>query len=312
MAKGSYYTDTMPVFMGKRRYVMKKEIFLMKVVSIVGLVALLFLVPAMSETEEEGTTGAEVCGACHTELVKMFTLNPHAALDSKDSEQKTEAEFVCANCHGDASEHLKAPGKGNIFAYKTEDLVTTKTQACQSCHADSHPRFSLSAHANAGLDCTSCHTVHSGERVGSLFSTRRVSETCYECHSDTFAKFELNERHRLKEGIIECTSCHNPHEPSTLGRLAGFKSATCYECHTDIQGPYVYEHATVLIEGCVSCHEPHGSVNRHMLIFQKVANLCYSCHVAVPGFHRNFTADNYCTNCHINIHGSNLSPFFLE
>lgn len=49
-----------------------------------------------------------------------------------------------------------------------------------------------------------------------------------------------------------------------------------------------------------------------MLTFQAVAELCYSCHVAVPGFHSRFTLDTQCTNCHSSIHGSNLDPYFLR
>jgi DmsE family decaheme c-type cytochrome len=287
----------------------------MKVISIIGLVFLLFLAPAISKTrkeESESKQASNVCAPCHSDEVEAFKLGPHAVWETMDSEEKTGSEDSCANCHGDSSEHLNNPEKGNIFAFKPEDLAKTKTQVCQDCHTDTHPRYFASAHAKAGLDCTSCHTIHSGKRARSLLPTKNVSETCRDCHSDAFAKFELNERHRLKERILECTSCHNPHEPPTRARLAGFKQEQCYECHTDKQGPFVYEHGSVLVEGCTSCHEPHGSVNRHMLTFQKVANLCYSCHVAVPGFHLNFTAETQCVNCHSTIHGSNLSPVFLE
>jgi DmsE family decaheme c-type cytochrome len=289
--------------------------FLMNLFSILGIAVLLFLLPAMSETqtqESEMSKETQVCSACHEDLVEAFTLNPHAVLDSKDLAQKAGAESSCVSCHGDPAEHLKSPGQGTIFAFKAEDLIAEKTQKCQTCHKDSNPRFFLSPHAKTGMDCTSCHNVHSGNPARSQLSTDNVSETCRDCHLEAFAKFYLNERHRLQEGILECTSCHNPHEPSTRTRLAGFKQAECFECHTDKQGPFVFEHGSVLIEGCTSCHQPHGSVNRHMLTFQKVGNLCYSCHVAVPSFHSRFTAETYCTDCHSTIHGSNLSPVFLE
>lgn len=66
------------------------------------------------------------------------------------------------------------------------------------------------------------------------------------------------------------------------------------------------------MEGCSSCHEVHGSPNRHLLTFQNVADQCYSCHTAVPGFHFFFPPDIQCTNCHSTIHGSNFDPFFLK
>lgn len=294
---------------------MRKEILLLKIFFIVGLVFLVFLVPAMSETKKE-TSGTQqdskICAACHADKVEAFKRGPHAAWNTGDQAKKTEAEYSCTTCHGDASKHLESPGKGTIFAFTSEDLAKTKTQTCQTCHAESHPRFFASPHAKGGLDCTSCHSIHSGNRARSLLPIEDVSETCRDCHADAFAKFELNERHRLKEGILECTSCHNPHEPQNRVRLGGFKEAECFECHTDKQGPFVYEHGSVLVEGCTSCHEPHGSVNRHMLTFQSVANLCYTCHAEVPSFHTRFTAETNCTNCHSTIHGSNLSPVFLE
>lgn len=154
------------------------------------------------------------------------------------------------------------------------------------------------------MDCTSCHNVHDGKPADALL-TKATSETCRACHAEVFAKFQLNERHRLEEGILECTSCHNPHKPESRMNLAGFKQAECLKCHTDKQGPFVYEHGSVEVEGCVACHEPHGTVNRHQLKLPSVGMLCYSCHAVVP--HNNYTSvDSDCIQCHTYIHGSNL------
>ena len=94
--------------------------------------------------------------------------------------------------------------------------------------------------------------------------------------------------------------------------LGGFKQQQCTSCHTDKEGPFVFEHGSQRVEGCVACHDPHGSPNRHLLTFQSVADLCYSCHGVVPGFHTRFIADSQCTNCHSTIHGSNFDPFLLK
>lgn len=135
---------------------------------------------------------------------------------------------------------------------------------------------------------------------------------CAECHGDIVARFSLNEHHRLQEGILECTSCHDPHDVQTRTMLGGFKQEACATCHADKTGPYVYEHGSVRVEGCTACHDPHGSVNRHHIKFQKEAELCLSCHAGLPSFHSRFTLDTNCTNCHTSIHGSNFSPFFLQ
>jgi hypothetical protein len=52
-------------------------------------------------------------------------------------------------------------------------------------------------------------------------------------------------------------------------------------------------------------------VNRHLLIRQQVAQLCYECHTVTPSSH---VQPSYrdCTRCHVDIHGSNIDPRFLE
>lgn len=279
---------------------MNKSVFYMQVVMLACLASVFFLVPAMSESEKEAAAD-ERCSACHADTVKAFARNPHAA-----------TEGGCTSCHVTAEEHLKNPSKETMFAFEDTELAQKKTEVCQTCHGATHPKYATSPHAQAGLDCSSCHDTHSGDRTNSLLPGGSATDTCQECHTDIFSQFGLNERHKLKEGILGCESCHNPHESLNTTKLGGFKDETCFECHADKQGPFVFEHGSVQIEGCTACHEPHGSVNRHMLTFQRSANLCFSCHVAVPSFHSRFTVDSNCSNCHATIHGSNLSPYFLE
>ncbi|GMR22042.1 MAG: hypothetical protein BMS9Abin37_0368 [Acidobacteriota bacterium] len=184
-----------------------------------------------------------------------------------------------------------------------------------SCHGQAHPRFFASSHSRAGLSCKSCHSVHSDDRLDVSAPDGyigRASQECTECHANAVTEFTFNEHHRLEEGIMECTSCHNPHEPTPRVRLGGFKTQQCTQCHVDKLGPFVFEHGTSLVEGCISCHSPHGSPNRFMLEFQAEGDLCYSCHVVMPGFHSRFTSETMCTSCHWSIHGSNLNPAFLN
>ncbi|MEE9162288.1 MAG: cytochrome c3 family protein, partial [Candidatus Neomarinimicrobiota bacterium] len=172
-----------------------------------------------------------------------------------------------------------------------------------------------SPHARDGLDCQVCHSVHQpapGGLAHAQLLVKGVTETCRECHADQLAKFQLNERHRLLEGILDCATCHDPHEPPPAW-LGGFKQEACLSCHTDKQGPFAFEHGGILVEGCAVCHDPHGSPNRHMLTFQRVEDQCISCHAVLPMFHLRFREqDPNCTNCHASIHGSNLSPYFLR
>ncbi len=263
----------------------------------------------------------ETCAGCHDVEAAAFLRGPHSALDREGLAALHGAESGCTACHGDPTAHLDSGGEpGNIFAFGDGDLANAKSAMCLSCHGDAHPAFFSSRHARAGLDCGSCHSAHASDPASRFLlkpslETDFVSGTsasCAECHADVFSQFEFNERHRLHEGILDCSSCHDPHASSARWRLGGFKQEACVSCHADKSGPFVFEHGSQRVEGCVACHQPHGSPNRHMLTFQSVADLCYSCHAAVPGFHTRFTNESVCTNCHATIHGSNFDPAFLK
>ena len=293
------------------------------VASLAGGAAMLLVAgDGRGEASPETTAVAvEECADCHEEHVAAFLLTPHSVLDTQGWADLAGADTSCAACHGDPTTHLdEGGGEGTIFSFGAEEMASDKSENCQSCHASAHPRWDATSHARAGLDCTSCHSIHEDvwrmsdqpELARSSLEPERVSDTCTECHDDVFAQFQFNDRHRLQEGILECTSCHDVHEPSTRWMLGGFKDETCADCHVDKMGPFVFEHGSVRGEDCTACHTPHGSPNRHMLTFQNVAELCYSCHAAVPGFHSRFVLESQCTNCHSTIHGSHLDPFFLK
>lgn len=282
--------------------------------------------PATAQQEEEQPVAAAVCADCHDDQVAAFASNPHSVLNDPAWAPSGVEGGSCVSCHAGAAAHVEeGGGAGTIFAFGEETSPASRIQVCQECHADTHPRFLTSEHSQAGVACTTCHEVHQPAhsavallRSGPLGAADpsdaigAASSVCASCHADVFSQFQWNERHRLQEGILGCTSCHNPHERATRARLGGFKHEVCLECHTDKGGPFVFEHGSSRAEGCVACHDPHASPNRHMLKFQRVAELCLSCHATVPGFHSRFSLDTVCTNCHSSIHGSNFDPFFLK
>jgi DmsE family decaheme c-type cytochrome len=270
-----------------------------------------------------------LCNACHRDKFEASGRNAHIALFSPESQQRTGHAIGCTNCHGDVSRHISAGGgRGTVFAFRTEP-VSERNEVCLGCHRASHPTFDRSPHARAGLACTNCHSQHAGGSTAllrapdvpqELAPLGAASRLCFDCHSAPFAELALNEHHRLREGALECTSCHDPHAPATRSLLGGFKQQQCADCHADKSGPFVFEHAASRTEGCTACHTPHGSPNRHLLAHQRIAELCLTCHAAVPQFHAGFNAaapprfglDTQCTSCHSAIHGSNFHPFFLR
>jgi DmsE family decaheme c-type cytochrome len=272
------------------------------------------------------------CRTCHLDKFVADEHRPHAQLDSPEWRARTDNAPYCIDCHGDVTEHVAAAGRpGTVFSFITATPIA-QSAACLDCHRDNHPGFDNSAHALAGMTCTSCHSQHDpAANSGFLLkpparleiSANPLSEStavCAGCHGEALRDFSFNESHRLREGILECTSCHDPHASTTRSLLGGFKQQACFDCHTDKGGPFVFEHPASRIEGCTACHAPHGSPNRHMLAHQRVGELCFSCHAAVPQFHTGFSPagpprfglDTQCTNCHSTIHGSNFDPFFLK
>ena len=270
-----------------------------KTIGFIGLAILVagFLSAAKPTNQ---ATDVETCADCHEDLAKAFMLKPHAVSNS------------CTDCHGDAEKHLEEGGGPTIFAFKPTDIPKEKSNKCLSCHKRSNSRYLASPHGKASMDCTTCHVMHSEKTKPSLLKTS-ATKNCAMCHEDVFSLFQLNERHRLQEGILSCTTCHNPHEPAIKERLGGFKHESCLKCHTDKGGPYLYEHLSSRIEGCTACHEVHGTPNRHMLTHQSTSDLCFSCHAGAPSWHSRFdSTTTNCTVCHSTIHGSNLSKIFLK
>jgi DmsE family decaheme c-type cytochrome len=115
--------------------------------------------------------------------------------------------------------------------------------------------------------------------------------------------------HPVREGRMDCASCHNPHGSTPALLVRNTLNETCTTCHSEKRGPFLWEHAPVR-ESCTNCHTPHGSTHRTLLI-RKDSFLCLSCHsygghINLPRYNR--VSNPYgsgCVNCHITTHGSN-------
>ena len=256
-------------------------------------------------------SGADVCVACHDDQATSYAKTIHALVLADES--RPESDRGCEACHGPGSVHSEAgggKGVGGLRAFVREEPAAGKSAACLRCHAGNADRhhFSRSEHALSGVACTDCHDGHGG--VGDAMLLQDTPALCYGCHEDVRASFGLPERHGPGTAPPACLDCHDPHGTSNLASLHEANDRRCVECHNDVAGPFVFEHAGLVSEGCTSCHEPHGSTNRHLLVRQPVALLCYQCHTVTPPTHLQPTYRD-CTRCHTSIHGSNTDPRFL-
>ncbi len=257
--------------------------------------------------------GADVCASCHEPESKNFASNPH----SKIVLQHGNAGVTCEGCHGPGKAHVEGAGDATKIFNPAKASPKELDEKCLSCHAGAHPNFGTSPHARAGVSCIGCHSIHASKEETLLKAAE--PSLCYQCHASQKAQFNMPIHHRVNEGLVKCTDCHDVHGtfgPNNL-RTTADQNAVCTKCHTDIRGPFVYEHAPVKTEGCLACHTPHGTQNPRLLNMPSVATLCNQCHSplgagARHGLDPGSTTVTPCVTCHTFIHGSNASQAFIR
>lgn len=258
--------------------------------------------------------GADTCKTCHEDLYKLnFEKTPHFKTTLQDG-------HGCESCHGPGSAHVEGGGDvTKIISFKSLTIQQVNAN-CLSCHGEKHEQrhFAASAHAGNDVGCIDCHSPHHAKEPQHLL-VRAQPDLCYGCHTTAKADFAKPYHHRVDEGLIGCSDCHNVHGTTTLRNLRTTPSgdAICTKCHVDKAGPFVYEHVPVKTEGCSSCHTPHGSTNPRFLRVNQVNLLCLQCH-SFPAqgpagpVHNQSTKYQACTMCHAAIHGSNASDVFFR
>ena len=288
--------------------------------------------------------GSEACQACHEDQFKSFSLTKHSKL--KDVPSWKDKVQGCESCHGPGKKHLEdATDPKNIISFKGKNSKLV-SETCLGCHAgrESHNEFRRGEHWRNNIGCTDCHSPHGPARenmkAGSITLVSRASaqrpgqaddkmlkqsepQLCMSCHVETKSQFQKPFHHRVLEGTMRCSDCHNPHGgfENKQTKLAVGVDQACIKCHTNKAGPFVFEHAPLKLEGCTVCHIPHGSSNPKMLKRPSVRQLCLECHTGIsdelspqaPSLHNQAKVRyQQCTVCHSAIHGSNSSNRFFR
>lgn len=295
--------------------------------------------------------GSDHCAICHDAESREFEKTVHSRLKAGRG-----AEIVgCEACHGPGKAHAdfyesgapdtRTDAEKSRFAF--HDNPTENSSQCMKCHITSRDEreFDRSVHARHGVECLTCHSAHLLDPSSrptrnsvlaaqqTFFSVPTIPEEtrwltnsllkkpqpdlCAGCHGSILAQFALPTHHRVPEGAMKCTDCHNTHGTSNHATLRQAGWETCIQCHVEKRGPFVFEHSAVKVEGCIICHTPHGSVNRMLLVRREERFLCLSCHVDpaaanVPHGRLSFQTSGDCTRCHAVIHGSNFDVNFLH
>jgi DmsE family decaheme c-type cytochrome len=268
--------------------------------------------------------GNAACTAkCHAHdaIARDFRLSIHGEQVAEGS----NAPLVnCESCHG--------PGSLAIANIKDEKCDSStfidikkipagaRSLICLKCHSgQSVPALSAwpsSRHAAAEVSCPDCHQLHKGPQQ--KVERRQVADLCFRCHEGTRVSFSLPSHHPVREGVVSCVDCHEPHGTGTDANLKSSPVRTiCARCHAEKTGPFVYEHADHGLD-CQSCHKPHGSTNTTLLAYAQPF-LCLQCHQGhntprrpalqsgSPEAKAVFFGE--CTRCHTRIHGSDLPGF---
>lgn len=264
--------------------------------------------------------GEDTCLQCHEDMAKSFDEGPH--WKTLQDQRRGPAFQGCEACHGPGKAHAESADPTKIIRF-TGLSKTEASRRCLQCHqyGQEHENFLRSAHQKNNVGCTDCHSIHHANVAKNLL-VKAQPLLCYSCHLDVKPAFSMPYHHKVNEGLIACTNCHNPHGGFITRQLrstAG-QDVLCFNCHTDKAGPFAFEHAPAKTEGCVACHMPHGSPNPRLLRRSQVNLLCLECHTltvdqlapAIPTFHNQAQKYQACTMCHMAIHGSNTDHFFFK
>ncbi|HTW33415.1 MAG TPA: DmsE family decaheme c-type cytochrome [Rhizomicrobium sp.] len=275
--------------------------------------------------------GASTCLQCHNASpVSDILSTPHAV---KGDPHAPFGQHGCETCHGPSDAHVQGWAKGTptaptvVFKGKGQfpaSPVPVRNEVCLTCHQDTeHMNWHGSQMEQAGLACTSCHTIHVKKDPVLVKATQ--ADVCFTCHTQQRAESFEYSHHPMREGKVVCSDCHNPHGSAGPHLLKEFTvNETCYNCHAEKRGPMLWEHQPVR-EDCTNCHTPHGS-NEARLMKERMNFMCSSCHSAVSNssggafggahslvgnlqgqavFNSALANNRMCLNCHSEIHGSN-------
>ena len=259
-----------------------------------------------------GYVGADACITCHAEEGESLGHTEHG----RASNPRTPiAGRGCETCHGPGKAHVDADGDPTKIRSFPKMASRDVTAVCMTCHdRGDHAFFQGSMHDSRNLSCITCHSVHSPKSEQAQLKKPTQIELCVQCHRPEVLKLQRNAHMPLREGKMECTSCHSPHGSTNLRMLkvGNYINESCVSCHTEKRGPFLFEHPPGR-ESCVTCHDPHGSSNERLLV-AKVPMLCQRCHIGTR--HPSTIYDGAalakvqlfgrgCVQCHENIHGSN-------
>ena len=265
--------------------------------------------------------GSETCKQCHEDQFKKLDATLHSRVLGERGRTALQQQ-ACESCHGPGSKHLEDqanPAYSVRFGAKSAHSVADRNAVCLECHQRGKRAFwQGSIHETRDVSCTTCHTIKSPQSLRGQLAAPDQLTLCKQCHAVSVAQ-QVNWSHMpVREGKLQCSSCHNVHGTITESLIVDNSiNENCYRCHIDKRGPFLWEHAPVR-ESCLNCHKAHGSNNIRLLKIRE-PRLCQQCHnenrhpstafaggsTGLGGIADRRVLGRSCALCHTNIHGSN-------
>ncbi|WP_415397428.1 cytochrome c3 family protein [Sulfurimonas sp. CS5] len=220
-----------------------KNKFIIKTVVLLALSTSLFAIqgPHKSVVISDGVSdNAEICVYCHTphasriggpiplwnkpgtnlEAINGFKMYGATTANTVTAQQPQNQTLACLSCHDGVSAMnsvINAPGTGNV--YPDGVLIGTPTDARTMYD------FNFLAVGLNG-DLTDDHPV-SIEYIEGKASLRPITDT-----TDFYGATYISDL--LRNGRVECVSCHDPHGTAGLPRYLrklNDNSGLCFGCH---------------------------------------------------------------------------------
>ncbi|MEW6429742.1 MAG: multiheme c-type cytochrome [Thermodesulfobacteriota bacterium] len=214
--------------------------------------------------------GADQCINCHQDFswsaaeVAAYLAGPHVIHSTHISQSDKNDPAGCLNCHDPIGDGPTL--EALINAANVPNDATDKGLAavgCEACHGAGGQHYGTGPIPNATPDNTTCAACHEtlpanhltfhpeADNIGSKYaasphaSAPRNSAVCVKCHSDeggrlykdvtTVAQLETIVLPVAVASPVQCRTCHDPHNPSSLLKAATSSQSTeyrtCTNCH---------------------------------------------------------------------------------